>query len=186
MQKVHVKNFFRENSQKIDKNFDVSFSSTFLFYRVFRRFLAMGVQKHYKKRLTKKSCRKLFTKKSTRKSQTDFFSIFFYHVFGRFSVRGVQKHDKKISKKNLTSPGTFLASEEPTNNQPRRGPSLFFLSAPWHGTGGRGVGPSVYCIPPQPRPLLGPRLRQRHLGHRARTRTPAGAMRPIPLQARAI
>jgi hypothetical protein len=29
MQKVHVKTFFRENSQKIDKNFDVSFSSTF-------------------------------------------------------------------------------------------------------------------------------------------------------------
>jgi hypothetical protein len=29
MQKVHVKNFFRENSQKIDKNFDVTFSSTF-------------------------------------------------------------------------------------------------------------------------------------------------------------
>jgi actin-related protein len=59
MQKVHVKNFFRENSQKIDKNFDVSFSSTFLFFRCF---LAMRVQKHYKKRLTKKSCRKLFTK----------------------------------------------------------------------------------------------------------------------------
>jgi hypothetical protein len=115
MQKVHVKNFFRENSQKIDKNFDVSFSSTFfLFYRVFRCFLAMGVQKHNKKRLTKKSCRKLFTKKSTNKSQTDVFSIFFYHVFGRFSVRGVQKHDKKISKKNLTSPGTFW----PPRNQP--------------------------------------------------------------------
>jgi hypothetical protein len=76
----------------------------------------MGVQKHNKKRLTKKSCRKPFTKKSTKKSQTDFFSIFFYHVFGRFSVRGVQKHEKKISKTNLTNPGTFLASEEPTNH----------------------------------------------------------------------
>jgi hypothetical protein len=48
--------------------------------------------------------------------KTDFFSIFFNHVFGRFSVRGVQKHDKKISTKNLTSPGTFLAPEEPTNH----------------------------------------------------------------------
>jgi hypothetical protein len=76
----------------------------------------MGVQKHYKKRLTQKSCRKLFTKKSTKKSQTDFFSIFFYHVFGRFSVKGVQKHDKKNLEKKLTSPGTFLASEEPTNH----------------------------------------------------------------------
>ena len=67
------------------------FPRLFLFYRVFRCFLAMGVQKHYKKRLTKKSCRKLFTKKSTKKSQTDFFSIFFYHVFGRFLVWGVKK-----------------------------------------------------------------------------------------------
>jgi hypothetical protein len=67
----------------------------------------MGVQKHYKKRFTKKSRRKVFTKKS----RTDFFSVLFYHVFGRFSVRGVQKHDKKISEKNLTNPGTFLASE---------------------------------------------------------------------------
>jgi hypothetical protein len=80
----------------------------------------MGVQKHYKKRLTKKSCRKPFYKKIDKKSQTYFFSIFFYHVFGRFSVRGVQKHDEKLSKKKLTNPGTFLASEEPTNHV-RRG-----------------------------------------------------------------
>jgi hypothetical protein len=66
-----------------------------------------------------------FSKKSTKKSKTDFFSIFFYHVFGRFSVRGVQKHEKKISKKNLTSPGTFLASEEPTNHPKAR--HFFFL-----------------------------------------------------------
>jgi hypothetical protein len=47
LQKVHVENFFR----KIDKIFDVSFSSTFLFYRVFGCFSAMGVQKHYEKRV---------------------------------------------------------------------------------------------------------------------------------------
>ena len=92
------------------------FPRLLLFYRVFGCFSAMGVQKHYKKRFTKKSCRKVFTNKSTKQSQTDFFSILFYHVFGRFSVRGVQKHDKKISGKNLTNPGTFLASEEPTNH----------------------------------------------------------------------
>jgi hypothetical protein len=50
-------------------------------------------------------------KNQQQKSQTDFFLVFFYHVFGRFSVRGVQKYEK-----NLTSPGTFLASEEPTNH----------------------------------------------------------------------
>ena len=81
---------FPKKSTKISMSV---FPRLFLFCRVFRCFLAMGVQKHNKKRLTKKSCRKLFTKKSTKKSQTDFFSIFFYHVFGRFSVRGVQKHD---------------------------------------------------------------------------------------------
>jgi hypothetical protein len=75
-----------------------------------------GVKRHYRKRFAKKFCRKVFQKKSTKKSKTDFFSIFFYHVFGRFSVRGVQKHDKKISEKKLTSPGTFLASEEPINH----------------------------------------------------------------------
>jgi hypothetical protein len=42
-------------------------------------------------------------------------------------VRGVQKHDKKNSHKNLTNPGTFLASEEPTNHPKVR---KLFLSAP--------------------------------------------------------
>jgi hypothetical protein len=79
-------------------------------------FLSAGSSKTLQKTIDQKLVSKLFTKKSTKKSQTDFFSIFFYHVFGRFSVRGVQKHDKKISGKNLTSPGTFLASEEPTNH----------------------------------------------------------------------
>jgi hypothetical protein len=55
----------------------------------------MGVQRHYKKRFTKKSCRKAFTKNSTPKKIDQ--------VFGRFldehPMRGVQKHDKKISKK---------------------------------------------------------------------------------------
>jgi hypothetical protein len=70
---------------------------------------------------------KTFYKKSTKKSQTDFFSIFFYHVFGRFSVRGVQKHEKKISKKS-DQPRYFFGLRG--TNQPRRGPSLFFFSAP--------------------------------------------------------
>jgi hypothetical protein len=59
-------------TEKIDKNVDVSFSSTFfLFYRIFGCFSAMGVQKqkHYKKKcFTKKSCREVFAKKSTKQS----------------------------------------------------------------------------------------------------------------------
>jgi hypothetical protein len=127
LQKVHVENFFRENSQKIEKKIDIVFPQLFLLYRVFRCFLAMGVQKHYKKCFTKKSCRKVFQKKRPKKSKTDFFSICFYHVFGRFSVRGAQKHDKKTSKKNLTNPGTFLAPEEPTNHVKVR---HFFFECP--------------------------------------------------------
>jgi hypothetical protein len=74
---------------------------------------------------------KSFSKKSTKKSKTVFFSISFNHVFGRFSVRGVQKHDKKISEKNLTNPGTLLASEEPTNHV---GVRHLFFEAPWYLT----------------------------------------------------
>jgi hypothetical protein len=90
-QKVYVENF----SQSLDKNFGVSFSSTFLFYRVFGFFLAMGVQKHYKKPFTKKLVSKSFPKKSTKNPKPTFSRFLFYEVFGRFSVRGVQKHDKK-------------------------------------------------------------------------------------------
>jgi hypothetical protein len=79
--------------------------------------------------LPKNRVEKLF-KKIDKKIQNRFFLDFVYHVFGRFSVRGVQKHDKKISKKKLTNPGTFSASEEPTNHPKPQGPSFFLLSAP--------------------------------------------------------
>jgi hypothetical protein len=103
------------------------FPRLFWFYRVFGCFLAMGVQKHYKKRLTKKIVSKSFNKKFDQKSQTDFFSIFFYHVFGRFSVRGVQQHDKN-NRKNKSDPGPFLASDPLTHHG---GPRFCFLAAPW-------------------------------------------------------
>jgi hypothetical protein len=64
--KVQVESFFRGNSQKID---NISFSSTFLFYRVFRCFLAMGVQKHYEKRFAKKRV-------ENKKPKTDFYRFF--------------------------------------------------------------------------------------------------------------
>jgi hypothetical protein len=120
----------------------------------------MGVQKHNKKRFTKKIVSKSFYKKIDKKSKTDFFSILFYHVFGRFSVRGVQKHGKKNSQKNLTNPGSFLASEEPTNHPkarqsvcvplgrccflPRSGLRIFFPQrravAPWRSSPGTYTG----------------------------------------------
>jgi hypothetical protein len=124
MQKVHVNFFFCEGSQKIDKNFDVTFSSIFFgFYRVFRCFLAMGFHKHYKKRFIKKSCRKFFSiffSKTIKKiSQTDFFSICFYHVFGRFSVREFKNTTKNLGKKS-DQPWYFFGLRG--TNHPRRGP----------------------------------------------------------------
>jgi hypothetical protein len=78
--------------------------------------------------LQNKIASKSFYKTIDKKPKTDFFSICFINFFGRFSVRGVKKHDKKNAHKNLTSPGTFLASEEPTNHPKVR---TCVLSAPW-------------------------------------------------------
>jgi hypothetical protein len=73
-------------SEKIDKFFDISFSSIFWVYRVFGCFSAMGVRKHYKKRFTKKSCRKVL-QKDDKNTPNRIFSVLFYHVYGHFSVR---------------------------------------------------------------------------------------------------
>jgi hypothetical protein len=86
----------------------------------------MEVQKHYKKRFTKKIVSKSFYKKIDQKSKTDFFLIFFNHVFGRFSMRGVQKHDKKYQK-NKSDPSPFSYSDPPTHHG---GPRFFLLPAP--------------------------------------------------------
>jgi hypothetical protein len=83
LQKVHVENKIKN----FDKNFDVSFPFfplLFLIYRVFWCFSAMGVQKHYKKRFTKKIVSKSFYKKFDQKPKTDFFSIFFPSRFWAF------------------------------------------------------------------------------------------------------
>jgi hypothetical protein len=66
------------------------FPRLLLLYRVFWCFSAMGVQKHYKKRFTKKSCRKSFEKQIDQKSKTDFFSIFLSR-FGAFLGEGSSK-----------------------------------------------------------------------------------------------
>jgi hypothetical protein len=106
--------FFRESSQKIDKKFDVSSSSTFFVLSRFQVLLGDGSSKTLQKTFYKKIVSKSFYEKNDQKSQTDFFSIFFNHVFGRFSVRGVQKHDKKISEKIWPTLVLFW----PPRNQP--------------------------------------------------------------------
>jgi hypothetical protein len=79
----------------------------------------MGVQKHYKKRFTKKSCRKVFTKNSTKNPKPTFSQFFCYPVFGRFSMRGVQKHDKKnIEKINPTIVPFRTLTHPPTTGVP--------------------------------------------------------------------
>jgi hypothetical protein len=96
--------------------------------------------------------------RNPRKKKTRFFSILFVicHIFGRFSVRGVLKHDKSRGEK-LTNPGTFLASEEPTNHVgvrrflfkcplplPR---ALYPGTAPWSGfSPGGGVVSVSRCL----------------------------------------
>jgi hypothetical protein len=80
----------------------------------------MGVQKHYKKRFTKKNVSKsfYFLQNNRQKIQNRFFVGFVYHVFGLFSVRGVQKHQKEnIGKK--PDPGPFLASPGPFKGRRR-------------------------------------------------------------------
>jgi hypothetical protein len=62
-----------------------------LFYRVFGCFLAMGVQKHYKKRFTKKIASKSFLKKIDHKSKTDFFSNLLLSRFWAFFGDGSSK-----------------------------------------------------------------------------------------------
>jgi hypothetical protein len=101
--------------KKIDKNFDVSFSSI-CFARGFGCFSALGVQKHYKTRFAKKSSRKVFTKKSTKNPKPTFSRFVFNHVFGSFLVRGVQKHHLKKNRKKKSDPGPFLASDPPTHH----------------------------------------------------------------------
>jgi hypothetical protein len=98
LQKVNVENFSQNNRNF----FDVSFSSTFLFYRVFGCFSTIGVQKHYKKRFTKKIVSKSFYKKFDQNSQTDFFSIVLSRFWAFLGEGSSKTTTKKIPKKYLT------------------------------------------------------------------------------------
>jgi hypothetical protein len=106
LQKIHVENF----SPKTDKNFDVSFSSTFFVLSHFRVFLSDGISKTPEKTCYKKIVWKSFYKKINNKNPKPICSRVFYHVFERFSVQGI----KKILKKS--DPGPFFASDLPTHH----------------------------------------------------------------------
>jgi hypothetical protein len=80
MQKVHVENVSRENSQKIDKNFDVSFPSTYFVLLRFQVSLGDGSSKTLQKTLYKKNCVEKFSKKSTKNPKP----VFLDFVLSRF------------------------------------------------------------------------------------------------------
>jgi hypothetical protein len=76
----------------------------------------MGVQRHYKKRFTKKVVWKSFYKVIDKKSKTDFLD-FFGHVFWAFLGEGRSKTRSKGLTKNLTSP--FNRGLRGTNQPPQ-------------------------------------------------------------------
>jgi hypothetical protein len=93
--------------KKIDKNFNVSFSSTFFVLSRFRVFLSDGSSKTHKKNIVSKSFYKTFDQKT----QNRFFLDFCF-ITGLFSVRGVQNTIKDIKKINLT-PSLFCTLTHP-------------------------------------------------------------------------
>jgi hypothetical protein len=129
VQKHHTNIFTKKSMsktfpKKVDKNFDVSFTTFFVLSR-FRVFLSDGSSKTLQKTFYKKIVSKSFYKKST-KNPKSILSRFFYLVFGRFSVRGVQKHYLKNISPKKSDPGPFLASDPPTHHGGHR----FFWGGP--------------------------------------------------------
>jgi hypothetical protein len=115
LQKVHVENFFRfPPCPKKSTKFRCQFFLVFCFIAFLGVSQWREIKNTTKNMLQNKSWRKGFTKKST-KNPKPIFLGFIYHIFERSSVRGVQTHDKNWGG-NLTSPGTFFASEEPINH----------------------------------------------------------------------
>jgi hypothetical protein len=86
----------------------------------------MGVQKHYKKRFTKKIVSRSFYKKIDQKSKTDFFSNFVLSLFWTFLDEGSSKTRLKKYRKNKSDPGPFSCSDPPTHHGGHR----FFFAGP--------------------------------------------------------
>jgi hypothetical protein len=100
------------------------FPPLFFCFIGFRAFFSDGSSKALQKTFYKTIASKSFCKEIDKKKTPDFFCVSFITFLGRFSLRGVQKHGKKLGL-FFHQPGTFLASEEPTNHVwARRG--LFF------------------------------------------------------------
>jgi hypothetical protein len=133
-------------SKKIDKTFDVSFSSTF-----FGFIAVMGVSQRWefknttKKRFTKKIVSKSFNQKIDQKSKIDFFR-FFLSRFWAFLGEGSTKKPHNF----FSDPGPFLALVPfwPLTHPPTTGVTdflSFFSNGPlawarWDGGGGGGRG----------------------------------------------
>jgi hypothetical protein len=110
LQKVHV-----ENKSKISTKISMSvFPRLFMFYRVFGCFSAMGVQKHYKKRFTKKIVSKSFYKTFDQKSKNRLFLVFCLSRFWAFLEGRSKTRLKKYRKKSDPSP--FSYSDPPTHH----------------------------------------------------------------------
>jgi hypothetical protein len=144
------KTFSEKNLRKPTK-FSISvFPQLFLFYRVFRFFLAMGVQKHYKKRFTNKSCRKVF-QKIDQKIQNRLFLDFFLITYLDVSRWGEFKNTTKKSPKKIWP---TLVLFWPPRNQPTRSRSVtFFFECPSTHDQGAGKGALLPATPAKPRGL---------------------------------
>jgi hypothetical protein len=143
----HHKNIFtkspcRKKNPKFRQKISTSvFPRLFLFYRVFGCFSAMGVQKHYKKRFTKKIVSQSFYKKFDQKSKTDFFSKFILSRFWAFLDEGSSKTRPKKDRKNKSDPSPFSYFDPPTT-----GVTDFFFWRPLAAT----HRPNCTCPPAAP------------------------------------
>jgi hypothetical protein len=100
MQKVHVEVF----SEQIDKNFDVSFSSTFFVLSCFRVFLSDESSKTLKKTFYKKYVSKMFYENRQKYPKPIFFG-FVSIAFLAFPGGGSSITRPKNVGEKLTSPG---------------------------------------------------------------------------------
>jgi hypothetical protein len=117
-----------KNTQNFDKNFDVSFSSTFFVLSHFRVFFSDGSSKTLQKTFCKKNRVEKFPQKIRPKIQNRRFLDFFFITFLGVSRQGEFKNTtKNIGKKNLT-----LVLFRTLTHPPTTGVTDFFLlAAPW-------------------------------------------------------
>jgi hypothetical protein len=124
LQKVHGENFFRENSHKIDKSFNISFSSTFYFLSRFQVLLSDGGSKALQKKFCKTNRVEIFFKKVDKKNAKPifflFFSCFFLSRFWAFLGEAGLKTQLKKSRMFFYRPRYFFGHRG--TNQPRRAP----------------------------------------------------------------